>query len=82
MIDESGNSLLHLCVMHKRKNQFTHLITRHKELAKFLKAPNADGFTPLLLAALTRDYEMFEQVEKVLLLPRSPKMTLSRSICC
>ena len=66
VVDEYGNSLLHLCVVHKRYHQFAYLIAIHKtKLGKFLHIPNAHGFTPLLLAALTRDYKMFEQVEQV-----------------
>ena len=68
MIDQFGNSLLHLCVVHKRYHQFVHLTTVHKaKCDKYLHVPNAHGFTPLLLAALTRDYKIFELVERVIL---------------
>jgi len=65
VVDQYGNSLLHLCIRAKRVCQFKYLITTHKDkMEKFLRAPNVDGLTPLLLAALTRDYKMFEAVEK------------------
>ena len=66
VVDQFGNSLLHLCIRVKRLQQFKYLVTTHKpKMMKFLHAPNADGHTPLVLAALTRDYDMFEAVETV-----------------
>ena len=66
VVDQFGNSLLHLCIQVKRVQQFKYLTTTHGDkMKKFLHAPNADGLTPLLLAVETRDYEMFETVEKV-----------------
>ena len=66
VVDQFGNSLLHLCIRVKRVQQFKYLTTTHGDkMKKFLHAPNADGLTPLLLAVETRDYEMFETVEKV-----------------
>jgi len=65
VVDQFGNSLLHLCIRVKRVQQFKYLTTTHGDkMKKFLHAPNADGLTPLLLAVETRDYEMFETVEK------------------
>ena len=64
-IDQLGNSLLHLCVLHSRKEAYEYLVTNHRDkLQRFFKAPNNHGYSPLFLAAFMRNQDMYKLVEE------------------
>ena len=62
--DRLGNSLLHICVLHTLPERFTYLVTNHRaKILPILGCKNKHGYSPLFLAAYTRNHRMFCTVE-------------------